>query len=246
MTVRRIHAILPVYNEGRSVYSLLARYARLASLYNVYVRAIVVDDCSQDDSPKWISKAIIDFTSITIVPISHQTNQGLGGAFNTGFTQLGDVDDDDVVVTMDGDDTHNPMLIKAMIDKIDEGADMVIASRYCEQSRISGLTLSRIVLSHLARILYSARWNIPGVRDYTCGFRAYRGDIAKEFVRLHGPVFLRENSFACAGELLHKMAALTKVIVEVPMILRYANKENPSNLKVLRTIRRTLGMLVRS
>jgi dolichol-phosphate mannosyltransferase len=138
------------------------------------------------------------------------------------------------------------MLIRAMLDKMDEGADLVIASRYCEQSRITGLSLFRLCLSWGARYAYALRWNLAGVRDYTCNFRAYRGATMRAFLCKTGPApYLLQQGFACAGELLRGTAAQAAITVEVPMILRYDNKFEESNMRVMKTIWNTLSMLVR-
>lgn len=243
----KIIAILPVYNEGRSIHDLILGYGKLAEKVSAPIRLIVVNDCSADDSERWIEEARAKVPLLQLDYIRHPKNMGLGGALNTGLAALGDLEDDDVVVTMDGDNTHNPLLIRQMLDKMDEGADLVIASRYCEQSRITGLSFFRLMLSWAARYIYALRWNLPGVRDYTCNFRAYRGAVMREFLRKTGPApYLLQQGFACAGELLRGTSAVASIAVEVPMILRYDNKFEQSNMRVMKTILNTLSMLARS
>lgn len=92
---------------------------------------------------------------------------------------------------MDDDNTHNPWLIPDMLRKIRQGADIVVASRYCEGSRIHGLTRGRRVLSYVAGWLYRLRWRLPGVKDYTCLYRMYRGAVLLPLLRESGPSYLR-------------------------------------------------------
>lgn len=242
----KLFVILPVYNEGRSIYELLAAFDRLLPGLGLAHQVLVIDDHSQDDSPYWIEKAVREFEDLDLTCLRHPANQGLHGVLNTGLGLLaGVLRPQDLLVTMDGDNTHNPHLIKEMLAKVEQGADVVIASRYCEASRISGLGWGRVVLSMGAGLLYRLRWRIPGVRDYTCLFRLYRGAVVLPLLQGQGPVYLREQGFTCSSELLRRLAAPGLVCVEVPMILRYANKLGASNMKVLRTVMKTLRMLLK-
>ncbi|MBI4800510.1 MAG: glycosyltransferase family 2 protein [Desulfarculus sp.] len=242
----KLYVILPVYNEGQSIHGLLAVYARLLPGLSLGHQVLVIDDHSQDDSPYWIDRAAREFEALNLTCLRHPANQGLHGVLNTGLGLLaGVLRPQDLLVTMDGDNTHNPHLIKEMLAKVEQGADVVIASRYCEASRISGLSRARVVLSWGAGLLYRLRWRIPGVKDYTCLFRLYRGEAVLPLLREGGPVYLREQGFTCSSELLRRLAAPGLVCVEVPMILRYANKLGASNMKVLGTVMKTLRMLAR-
>ena len=246
MPASKLYVILPVYNEGRSIYDLLAAYAGLLPVLSLGGHQImVIDDHSQDDSPYWIDRAAREFSGLNLTCLRHEANQGLHGVLNTGLGLLGQLGEDDLLVTMDGDNTHNPFLIREMLAKIEQGADIVIASRYCEGSRISGLTPMRIILSYVAGLLYRLRWRIPGVKDYTCLFRMYRGGVVLPLLGGQGPAYLGEQGFTCSSELLRRLAAPGVVCVEAPMILRYANKVSASNMRVLRTVLKTLRMLAK-
>ncbi|EDZ62452.1 glycosyltransferase [Sulfurimonas gotlandica GD1] len=191
----------------------------------------------------YILQAIDKFNNLNIEYIKHTQNKGLGGALTTGFHALKDIKDSDMLVAMDGDNTHNPYLIRQMIAKVDEGADIIIASRYLEQSRIYGLSKFRIFLSICAKYIYSFTWNIDGVKDYTCGFRCYRGSLVKKFIYKYQGDIIEEKGFAATGEVLKKMNYFKPLIVEVPMILKYSNKINSSSMQILNTIYKTLGMI---
>jgi glycosyltransferase involved in cell wall biosynthesis len=69
---------------------------------------------------------------------SHKINQGLGATIGDGLRMAAKVAaDDDVVVTMDSDETHSPDLIARMVRMIEEGRDVVIASRYQPGARVT-------------------------------------------------------------------------------------------------------------
>lgn len=237
---RKINVILPVYNEGAGIYNLLQKYSSLVSEFDFQIH--VVNDCSRDDSLDWIESAKRDFKNLEINLINHATNQGLQGALRSGFGALR-MDDGDLLVTMDGDNTHNPYLLREMVQKVDEGADIVIASRYCEQSRIAGLSKFRQILSYGAKILYSLIWRIDGAKDYTCLYRVYRGALVNAAIARYKDKLVEEKGFTCSPEILRKLATKQSVVVEAPMILVYSDKVGVSNMRILRTVGLTLKAL---
>ena len=243
----KIYIILPIYNEGESIYNLLSKYNDFFTNHcSISHEIIAINDFSTDNTENWILKSRDEFGSLNINYIKHEKNKGLEGALYTGFLLVNELlDENDIVVTMDSDDTHNPYLIGDMLDKINQGADIVIASRYCKQSKVYGLSSIRAFLSLGARFLYTLKWNIKGVKDYTCGFRAYKSWVAKDSIAHYRENFIQEKGFTVTAELLKKMSIFNPVIVEVPMILTYSNKLNTSNMNVFRTIWLTIEMLSR-
>src|SRR6185295_9286248 len=141
--------------------------------------------------------------------ISHGDNRGLNEALRTGLlAALERVGEDDIVVTMDADDTHAPGLISRMTMLIEEGNDVVIASRYAPGGRVRGVSLSRRILSRGASLLFRAVYPIRGVRDYTCGYRAYRAGLLKEAFTRWGNEFISEPGFSCMVDVLLKLDRL--------------------------------------
>ena len=84
---------------------------------------------------------------------------------------------------------------------------------------------------------------IRGVRDYTCGYRAYRGSVLKHGISHYGDRFLDQDGFQCMVDLLLKLRTLSLVFGEVPLILRYDLKRSNSKMKLLQTSIRTLHLL---
>ncbi len=245
--MKNIYVLLPVFNESQGIYNLLKvfeEFFKEISLINSEV--IVINDFSSDDTATWIEKAKQEFKKLNIQIINHDKNKGLAEVFKTGFFHIREhLEENDIIITMDGDNTHNPYLINEMIKKINEGADLVIASRYLEQSRVYGLSKLREFLSTAAGFLYSSIWRIKGVKDYTCGFRAYKGRIIQQWMNEYKENFIQERGFTVNAEILKKINKFNPLIVEVPMILRYSNKIGVSNMKILNTIKLTLEMLWR-
>jgi dolichol-phosphate mannosyltransferase len=178
--------------------------------------------------------------------VRHVKNRGLGETIRDALSvSAGLAAPDDVIVTMDADNTHSPTLIPAMVRAIQNGSDVVIASRYRHGSRVVGLALSRHLMSYGARFLFQLAFPLKGVRDYTCGFRAYRASLLKDAFARYGNTFVQERGFSAMAEILLKLRALRPRFSEVPMVLRYDFKSGDSEMRVGATVMKTLRMIHR-
>src|SRR5918999_1182177 len=167
--------VLPVYNEEKSLPALLQKIDRAYAHYGWDASVLIINDGSTDAS---LAVAREFESNIPIEIIDVQPNRGLANAINTGLRRgVERSSDRDIVVTLDADDSQNPFLIQRMAQQIAEGSDVVIASRYQPGARTRGLTASRRFLSWSAGMLFRLTVGIDGVKDYTCGFRAYSADI---------------------------------------------------------------------
>lgn len=230
--------MIPAYNERRALPALLARAATVPQL----ARIVVVDDGSSDGTAdlaaSWAGPPPVEV-------IRHAVNQGLGAAMRTGFTALAasPLDDADIVVTMDGDNTHDPAIIPSMREAVLAGADVVVASRYCPGGRELGLSWRRRVLSRGASSLLATLRPVRGVRDYSCGYRAYRLGILRRALAAYGQDLIQTAGFACMAEILLRLDGIGAHCVEVPLELHYERKEGPSKMRVARTISGYLQLL---
>ena len=130
-----------------------------------------------------------------------------------------------------------------MVTLIQAGKDVVIASRYADGGKEVGLSHARHIFSGGASFLLRLFFPIPGARDYTCGYRAYRVELLQRAFRVYGPELIEERGFTCMAELLIKLGKLGARLGEVPLILRYDLKSGPSKMKVMATIAR-YGVLI--
>jgi dolichol-phosphate mannosyltransferase len=171
--------------------------------------------------------------------LDHGVNKGLGQAMLTGLSRAaGLVEDDDILITMDADNTHDPALIGRMVEKIHGGSDVVIASRYEQGGEEVGLSRLRSFLSRGASSLLKTFFPITGAKDYTCGYRAYRGAALKIAYQGFGSRLVEEHGFTCMAEILIKFRMIRARVSEVPLVLRYDLKSGDSKMKVFRTILR--------
>lgn len=222
--------LLPAYNEAASIVALLIRIQK--SLHGMDFHIVVVDDGSSDGTDKLVES---ESKNIPITLLKHTANQGLGRGMNTGLGYVcSHWAETDMLVTMDADNTHDPNLIQTMLHEIDNGADIVIASRFVGNAGQVGVPAHRRILSTGAKFLL--KWIFPlGANDYTCGYRLYRISLLNRAMKLYNP-FIEANGFVVMVEILLKLSRLGPRVVEVPLVLRYDLKESPTKLKLVKTL----------
>lgn len=232
--------VLPAYNEEECLETLLRRIDEAMFDGRLQYRCLVVDDGSTDGTREVLEECRPHYP-LTI--IHHQKNKGLGATIRTGLTEaVAIAGERDIIVTMDADDTHAPGLIARMVRLIGEGYDVVIASRFQSNAQVRGVPWFRHILSFCASMVFRIMFPTPGVRDYTCGYRAYRSTVLKTAFERHGNQFLKQDGFQCMVDILLWMRQMDAVIGETPMILRYDLKGGESKMDVGRTIRNTLKL----
>ncbi len=235
----KLTVLMPAYNEERDLPGLLDRIERALSSWADY-RVLIVDDGSRDRTPEIVRDAA---ARMPVELIQHPVNRGLGAALRTGLEAA--AQGDGLVVTLDADNSQDPERIRAMVERIAEGFDVVIASRYQPGAQEIGVPLLRVFLSHLSSAMLRTLVRYPGVRDYTCGFRVYRVETLRRLIDHFGAGFLRENGFSCVLELMLNLRALRVRAAEVPLVLRYDLKEGASKMRILHTMWRYSVTLAR-
>jgi len=235
----KITLMMPAYNEEKDLPGLLERIERALADWADY-RVLVVDDGSSDRTADLVREMA---TRMPVELIQHPRNLGLGAAMRTGLKAA--ASGSGFVVTMDADNSQGPELIRAMVARIEQGFDVVIASRFQPGSQEIGVPPYRKFLSHLSSAGIRLLVRYPGARDYTCGFRIYRVETLRRLIDMFGDDFLRENGFSCMLELLINLREVDARVAEVPLVLRYDLKEGPSKMRVLRTMWRYVVTLSR-
>ncbi|MEM9412313.1 MAG: glycosyltransferase [Planctomycetota bacterium] len=240
---RKIIVALPAFNEGLRLGKLLEKISHTFDANRLNYEIIVVDDGSSDDTAEIAQSA---GKEIPVTLVKHVQNQGLSGALNTCLrTALNSSTTGDIIITMDADDTHPPKIIDRLVTAIDEGMDVAIASRYQPGSRVVGVPWNRVLLTQVASYMFRTLMPIPGVRDYTCGYRAYKHNILKQAINFYGDQFVSEKGFSCMVDVLLKMRRFEFVMGEVPFILRYDMKEGESKMPVGNTVVKTLKLFAK-
>ncbi|MGI8907249.1 MAG: glycosyltransferase family 2 protein [Candidatus Sumerlaeaceae bacterium] len=240
---QHIFLALPAYNEAENIEPLIREAVDVLRATGQPYKIIIVDDGSTDATPQILLQMAAEFP---LLIETHEHNAGLGNAILTGISAVLQLSHspDDVAVFMDADNTHSPKYVPQMTDRIwSNGYDVVIASRFQQGSQEVGVPLFRRFLSRGARLLFQVFLRLPEVRDYTCGYRAYRVGVLRDATEKFGSHLITRKGFACTDELLVRLSTLTKKMTEIPFVLRYDKKRNQSKLPLMKTVWETIKML---
>ncbi len=233
----QIFVLLPAYNESENLPPLLEKFADLKNQKTVAepVTVVLVDDGSQDGT----AEAAMPFKNrLDLLLLRHSTNLGFPQALRTGLNKILDLqkNPDDVVVIMDSDNSHDPALIARMVEKIKEGNDVVIGSRYVPGGTEMGVALHRKFLSRVCGWMLRAAFHFGTLRDYTSSYRMIRLSYLRKLAEKTGGRYFQEESFVCAFEFLFNLHALGGTFSEVPLELHYDRKKGASKMNLPKTI----------
>lgn len=168
-----ISIILPIYNEAESIPELFQEIEKALKTFDYEI--VAVNDGSKDHSFQIIKEYTTKDRRIKLINFKY--NSGQTAAINAGIQHASG----DIIVFMDSDLENLPSDIPAMIDKLNEGYDVVSG---WWRDRWQGQFLTRKLPSLLANKLIS---KISGVKlnDYGCTLKVYRSDVIKD-VKLYG------------------------------------------------------------
>ena len=162
--MNKITVVLPAKNESAAIGQTLAQIQQLQLAHEI----IVVNDGSTDQT-----KQVAESAGAKVV--SHPYSKGNGAAIKTGArTATGDI-----IVFMDADGQHDPQDIPRLIEKIEQGYDLVVGARQKGSQASVGRGIANALYNNLATYMTEQK-----VEDLTSGFRAVRADKFREFLYL--------------------------------------------------------------
>ena len=196
--------VIPTYNEAENIVPLacevLAQDPSLAVL--------VVDDGSPDGTGRLVAEAAGAEPRLRLLARSGKL--GLGTAYRAGFRH-GLENGYDLVVTMDGDGSHAPQVLPALLEAA-RVSDLVIGSRYVPGGGIRNWPPHRRALSAFANF-YTRTLLRLDVRDCTSGYRAY----TRRVLEAVQPFDIRSSGYSFLEEILYRIARADFRISEVPI-----------------------------
>ena len=165
-----LSVVIPVYNEEESVKFLYEAVTKALSDLKRPYEILLVDDGSKDNTYKNALTLAKSDSRLKIVKLKR--NYGQTTALHAGFQNA----KGKVIVTMDGDLQNDPDDIPVMLNKMDEGYDIVLGWRHDRKD----FFISRKLPSKIANWLVRKVTGIP-VKDNGCAIRAYRAEVIKNF-----------------------------------------------------------------
>ena len=201
----RVLVCTPTYLEVENIEDALRRIRRYAPTVDV----LVIDDNSPDGTADLAERIAKELGQIDL--LRRPEKKGLGEAYRAGFG-VGIERGYDVLVQMDADLSHDAASLPALLQAIDDGADLVIGSRYVPGGSIPHWPWHRRALSKWGNA-YSGFMLACGLHDMTSGFRAYRRETL-EAVDYAGT---RAVGYGFQIELAYRVSRAGGKVVETPI-----------------------------
>lgn len=157
--------IIPAYNEEQNIVRVIENLKNNYPMYDY----VVINDGSGDDTAGLCRRHGYELIDLAV-------NLGLSGAFQTGL-KYAYRNGYDYAIQFDADGQHRPEYIAPMLDKIQEGYDIVIGSRFVTQKKPGSLRMLGSNLISLATRMTTGR----KVKDPTSGMRMFNKKMIAEF-----------------------------------------------------------------
>jgi glycosyltransferase involved in cell wall biosynthesis len=197
-----LSVIIPVYNEKNTLEALIesVRSVDLSGM-DVSLELVVVDDCSQDGTQA-IAHRLASEGKIRL--ISHEKNQGKGGALQTGFQAA----QGDIIIIQDADLEYDPEEYPKLLKPILDGkADVVFGSRFMGGEPHRVLYFWHYVGNRFLTLFSNMMTNLNLTDMETC-YKVFRAEILKT-------ITLEEKRFGFEPEITAKIARKDCRIYEV-------------------------------
>ncbi len=199
--------IIPTYNEADNIQKIIPEVLKNSTPENEF-NVLVVDDNSPDGTAELAES--LNMSNVSI--LKREKKSGLGTAYLAGF-KYAIKNNFDFVFEMDADFSHDPKYLKVFIEKILEGYDLVIGSRYINGISVLNWPLRRLIMSYLASV-YTRLVTGLKVMDTTAGFMCYRVASLKQ-INLDE---VRSNGYSFQIEMKFKFYKRGYKIFEVPIL----------------------------
>lgn len=169
-----VSVVIPLFNEDESISELYERLSRSMLSTGRNYEIIFVDDGSTDATLEILNH--IQNKDARVWVIQLRRNFGQAAAFSAGF----DLAHGNVIITMDGDLQNDPADIPKLLEKLDEGYDIVSGWRINRKD----VFLTRRLPSKAANAIISKVTGLE-LHDFGCSLKAYRQEVVKN-INLYG------------------------------------------------------------
>mgnify|MGYP001810598291 CR=1 FL=1 len=169
-----LSVIVPVYNEEENIQLLIDKILAVLKTIHKKSEVIIIDDGSNDRTVEILTKIAKEHNNLK--GIVFRRNYGQTAAMSAGFNYA----KGNMIVTLDGDLQNDPADIPLLIEKFQEGYDVVSGWRINRQDKL----ISRKIPSMIANRIISHFTGV-NLHDYGCSLKIYKAEIAKE-IMLYG------------------------------------------------------------
>jgi len=220
--LQTVSIVIPLHNEEKNVKKVIKEISNFFRKHHLKGEIIAVDDRSTDDTGKILDKLKEENSLLKIIHRSGDANSvEFGWAIRDGINMA----KCSIVVIMMGDLSDDPEDVIKMINKIEDGYDFIVGSRFCSAGKVYDYPSARLVVNRLCnyfiKFLFRLRTN-----DISNAFKAYRRDAIKS-------IKIESQGFYVTVEIPLKLIKKGYKYTQVP-IKWFGRKKGVSKLKVLR------------
>ena len=162
--------VLPTYNERDNLRHALDRIREVAEGNDLRLHTLIVDDNSPDGTGELADELAAEYPDVEV--LHRAGKEGLGKAYLAGFRHALDAGAD-LLFEMDADLSHDASYLPHFVRLAEQGADLVLGSRYVRGGGVENWPLSRKVISRGGCLYAQAVLGLP-YRDLTGGFKCFR------------------------------------------------------------------------
>ena len=220
---------VPTYNERENLEPLVRALAEV--LDTTRDRVLVIDDASPDGTGELADRLAEELPWVGVL---HRTaKEGIGRAYLAGFAEAL-ATGTELVLEMDCDFSHDPRDVPRLIATADDGADLVLGSRWVDGGGTQNWGVVRRFISRggslYARIVLGV-----GIRDLTGGFKCYRRRVL-ETIDLDA-IAARGYGFQIEGTYRALRAGFRVVEIPITFVDRRVGESKMSGAIVLEAMR---------
>jgi dolichol-phosphate mannosyltransferase len=219
--------LVPTYNERANVGAMVHS---LAKVLREGDRVLVIDDNSPDGTGELADELAAELGFVDV--LHRERKEGLGPAYIAGFAYAL-AQGAQLILEMDCDFSHDPNDVPRLIAAAEEGADLVLGSRYVKGGRVGNWGVVRRLISRGASA-YTGLFLQMGVKDPTGGFKCFRRRVLEQLdldaVSAKGYAFQIELTYRA------KLAGFKVVEVPITFVDRTVGASKMSKTIVLEAV----------
>lgn len=229
-----IWLMFPAYNEKENLINLIPEMSDYLKGRIPEHKILLINDGSTDSTGD-MAKTLGNNFPIEV--ISHDVNKGVGAVFKTGFSAINNIaDNKDFLIILEADGTSDYTLIPEIVEKLEKGNDIVIASRYVNGGAYKNFPFKRFIISYIGNFILKSFFKKNKVTDYTIFYRGYRVSLIKKALQSFGDRLISSDTFLANTEMLINFTKLTDRLSEVPFIYAYDKKKGKSKMPLYKTL----------
>jgi len=202
--------VLPTYNEAENVRHAVARIREVADGHGIQLHTLIVDDDSPDGTGQIADDLAQDVPDVSV--LHRAGKEGLGKAYIAGFRRALEMGGERVF-EMDADLSHDATYLPHFLRLIDQGADLVLGSRYVKGGGVENWSLPRRVISRGGCLYAQLILGLP-YHDLTGGFKCFRRRVL-ETVDLDA---IDTKGYGFQIEMTYRVHHLGFRVVELPIV----------------------------